>query len=130
MATALKFRGQKHINHTLCQTHAHNTSTKSQHIGIVVTTGHFGHIGVGAKGTTNASYLVGRDGNANATGANDDALFAGAVGHSFSGGLAKDGVVTAVCVGTATVQNLMALAFQIGLNLFLVGESAVVATDR
>ena len=61
---------------------AHNSSAQSHDVGVVVLTGHTGGHDIGQQSAADALDLVGGDGNADAGGAQDDALLAFAGGNS------------------------------------------------
>ena len=71
-------------------------------------------------------HLVGRDGDADACGADDDTLFAPPLRHRPGGGLAEYGVVAAVGAVGAEVLTGDALGGQIGLEVLLELVAAVV----
>ena len=100
-----------------------------QHVGVVVPAGELGGQGVAAQGAADALDLVGGDGDADAGGADDDALLTLAGGHGLGGGLAEGGVVAALGAVGAEVLTGDALGGQIGLDVLLQGIPAVVRSD-
>ena len=73
--------------------------------------------------------LIGGDGHANAGGAKDDALVALAVCHAAGSGSGKFGVVTGVGGIGAEVLHFKALALQMGNQLVLQRQSAMVTAN-
>ena len=96
MAAALKLGVQKHIHNALGHIGANDASAHREHIGVVMLAAQLGGEGVTAQGTADAVDLVGRNGDADAGGADDDAVLTPAISHRLGGGFSKYRVITAL----------------------------------
>ena len=75
-----EFGGQPGVGDFQSQILAHNTGADGHHVGVVVQTGHLGGPDIAQQSAADAVHLVGGDGNADAGGAQHDALLAFAGG--------------------------------------------------
>ena len=85
--------------------------------------------GVGAVGAADASHLIGGDGNADAGGADDDALVALTGGHHAAYLLAVHGIVYALGRVAAHILEVDVVLLQPDENVLLQQIAAVIAAD-
>ena len=88
--------GQPCIHNGEGQILRYYAGAKCHHIGVVVQTGHSGGCKIRKKGATNASDLVGGNGNANAGGTKHNAPVTVAVSYRLSSGHSIIRIVTAL----------------------------------
>ena len=129
VAAALKLGGEEGVHNPLGQIVPDDPGAQRQHIGVVVAAAQLGGQGLAAQGAADALYLVGRDGDADAGGTDDNAFFALAGGYRLSGGAAENGVVAALGAVRAEVLAGDALGGELGLDVLLQRVAAVVRRD-
>ena len=96
MAAAFKLARQKGLRNHAAQLRANHARAEGKHVRVVVHTAHLGGIAVRAGAAANALHLVGRDGNADARAAAQNAALAFAAHHGLRRALGKHRVVAAV----------------------------------
>ena len=129
VATALKFCGKEGLHDTLGQIGTYDARPEGEHIGVVVTAAHLRHEGIGAQGAAYAADLVGGDGDADAGGADDDALLTLAGGYGLSRRLGIDRVVAVTLVHAAEISIVQPMGIKIVPDVLLQAISAVIGTE-
>ena len=111
--------GEPLVHNGQSQVFTHHTGAHGHHIGVVVQSGQLRGQQVAEQRAADALYLVGGNGYADAGGAQQNALFAGAGGNRPGGGTGKIGVVAAVLAVGAEVHHFIALGAEMGSHLLL-----------
>ena len=105
---ATEGRRQPSLHDRPSQLLADNAGAKGKDIGIVMSFSHARRVFVATKGTASAEDLVGSDGTADASPANDDAKVALTADDRISDGGGEIGVVARLLVESAKVHALVA----------------------
>ena len=124
-----EFRVKESVDDLQREAGADHARAERKDVGVVVLTRGFGGKAVAAKSGADAAGLVGRDRNADACSADDDPPLILARGDGLRHQAAVDGVIAAVQSVRAEVLVCEAPLFQMGHDLPLEFESAVVASD-